>query len=159
MKTILIASLCAFWAVTFSLACMRAIGVGVEAGAVEIGALAVILALVAMLFVWCAVCTVFGERRSAGEVQNLVRLAVAGAVIAFAAMAVVGESAISGESVAAQFAALGITYLVMKAEAVREAKPQAAEAGDPIRRMARGAARGTVLSRLSRRGVTAENDA
>jgi len=160
MKTILIASLCAFWAVSFSLACVHAIGVGVAEGDIGAAALAVVQSLVAMLFAWCGVSAVLGERRKDGVVQNLARLAVAGAAIALAAMVLVGESAMSGGSVAAQFAALGVTYLVMKAEMVHDLSPLSpVRMEDPARQMARSAASGTVLAHLSGRRVTAENDA
>ncbi len=161
MKTILIASLCAFWAASFSLASVDAIGIGVAEGIVAAGALAVVQSLVAMLFAWCGICAVLGERQKDGVVQNLARLAVAGAAIVFAAMVVAGESAMSGgSSVTAQFAALGVTYLVMKAEMVHDLSPRSpVRMEDPARQMARSAARGTVLAHLSGRRVTAENDA
>lgn len=160
MKTILIASLCAFWAATYSVGCGRAIGIGAVDGAVETGALAIAQALVAVLFVWCGVCAVLGQRSARGDVLDVARLAFAGATVVSAAMVVSGVGPISTGSLTAQLAALGVTYLVVRAEAAALGVPQqATQPGDTARLLALGAVHGTLLARRSRRGVTAENDA
>ena len=150
MRTILTTSLSVHWMAVFLLLALAAAPSGDEPLAVA-AALATGHALVAALFLWTAIAAWGGGR--CDEVAGLA-LGVAALVLAMAAAL---DGAPGGAAM--QLAALGVTWLVIRALAAAESEPPAVDwSGEVARRLALGAAHGSMLSRLSRRGP-AEDEA
>lgn len=144
VRKILLVSLSVHWTVVFALSALSA--APAEAGPLlPAAALAIGYGLAAALFLWAALAAWGGER-----CDEIAALAVASAALVLAAS--VAVSGIAGAA-AMQVAALGVTWLVIRAEASHEpAPPPADRSGEVARRLALGAAHGSMLSRLSQRG-------
>lgn len=143
VRKILVASLSVHWMVIFALAAFSAAPEG--AGPLLTPALlATGYGLVATLFLWTAIAAWGGSR-----CDEIAALAVAVAALVLAAA--VSISGMEGAT-AMQIAALGATYLVIRAEAQTEPPPATIDwSGEMARRLALGAAHGSMLSRLSQR--------
>lgn len=155
MQKILITSLAAYWTVVFAVgACgVAGLSAGIHAPDLFATAMAVAQSLVALLFLWTAFAAL-GHRDEG--VDDVARLALSAAVLVSGAVAVeqavVAGSSTPGAASTMQLAALAATYLVIRAEAA-ERKPRSVDYSSAVaRRLAIGAAHGSMLSRLSRRG-------
>ncbi|MEO3385946.1 hypothetical protein [Mesorhizobium sp. CAU 1741] len=164
MNKILITCLTAHWAIVYGLWATQAAGLA-DAGdmgtSIGAGFDAAAHALVGVLFLWAGV-TVWG--RGGGDVAEVTALAFAAAAVVLAATTALNagaEPATLGDT-AFQLAALGVTYLVVRDEDARsrEEQPERDYSNEVARRLATGAAHGSMLTRLSRRGPhTLETDA
>lgn len=163
MQKILITSLAAYWTIVFAVGAFGAAGLSayVHAPGLLDTALAVGQALVALLFCWTALAA---SSHTDDATRDVARLAIGAAVLVCAALAA-REAAAAGmlvdsKAYAMQVAGLAATYLVMHVEAVAERKPRSVDYSNAVaRRLAVGAAHGSMLSRLSRRGPEiAESD-
>ena len=150
MRKILIASLSVHWTVVFALAAFSAAPVDAAAILPAVG-FATAHGLVAALFLWSALAALCDERCDG----------IAALAIAVAAPVLAAGIAVSGMQGAAamQMAALAATWLVIRAETPPEPAVRVVDrSGEVARRLAIGAAHGSMLSRLSRRGPTGEED-
>lgn len=156
MSRILIASLALHWTVVFG---VQAVGAGEAASLTSDPALpavaAVAYSLAAAVFLWTALAAWSPE--PAGGSGEVARLALVIAVPAIVAGA--GAAAISGGRpqmgvLAMQLAALAATYLVIRFEEEQASMQPSSEdrSGALARRLAVGAAHGSMLSRLAARG-------
>ncbi len=164
MQKILVTSLAVYWAVLFALgACgIAELSAATHAPDMVATAMATAHALVALLFLWTGVAA-WGARDDGAD--DVARLALGTAVLLLAAVGVHEALATGtptpGNASAMQLAALAATYLVIRVEeAAREREAPPADYSSAVaRRMAAGAAHGSMLSRLSRRGPEiAESD-
>lgn len=159
MQRILITSLSVHWTIMFALAAFR-IGAA-AAGAPAAAALAGAHALVAMLFLWMGV-SVWGAAQ--GGTDRIVRSVIAAAVLVLAIATLAGgggDEPLSSAANATQLAALGVTYLVGRAEEAAIAGEQRGTAqlsGAFARRLAVAAAHGAMLARLSKRDTPADRN-
>ena len=121
--------------------------------------------LVSVLFLWAALSAWGRASASLSDAGDVARIAVSAAAVMTTVSAVMhmvsgGDPALAGPAM--QVAALGATYLVMRFEEVAaERKPAEIDYSNIVaRRLAAGAAHGSMLTRLSRRGPDAlESDA
>ena len=156
MQKILITSLAAYWTIVFAVgACgVAGLSAGIHAPDLFDTAMAVAQALVALLFLWTAFAAL-GHRDEG--VDDVARLALSAAVLVSGAVAVeqavVGGFSTPGAASTMQLAALAATYLVVSVDTATEREPRSVDYSRAVaRRLAIGAAHGSMLSRLSRRG-------
>ncbi|TYR33779.1 hypothetical protein FY036_06945 [Mesorhizobium microcysteis] len=167
MHKILITSLSVYWTVVFALAASGAgtlSAAGLEQAGLGDATLAIANALVAALFLWTAIATwarVPGA--PSGGYDDVARVAFTAASLVLSAAALV--EGLGGEQVSPmigiKFAALAASYLVIRMEErAGEQEPAVVDYSYAVaRRLAVGAAHGSMLSRLTRRGPdTAENE-
>lgn len=164
MQKILVTSLAAYWTVVFALgACgIAGLSAAVHAPDMVATAMATAHALVALLFLWTAFAA-WGARDDGAD--DVARLALGMAVLLLAAVgiheALATDAPMPDPTSAMQLAALAATYLVIRVEeAATEREPPPVDYSSAVaRRLAAGAAHGSMLSRLSRRGPEiAESD-
>lgn len=150
MRKILLVSLSVHWTVVFALSAFSA-APAVAGPLLPAAVLATGHGLAAALFLWTAL-TAWGE----GRCDEIAAVAVAVAALALAASVVASGTVPGiGDVAAMQIAALGATWLVIRAEAQHQPEPPVFDwSGEVARRLALGAAHGSMLSRLSRRGPT-----
>jgi len=155
MRNVLTICLSGHWAVVFALSAAQA-----AAGASHSAGLAAVATgemLAATLFSWAAVAAWARRAKVSDDVADIARAAIGVGGLMLALGAVVhgrldGTAAALSET-AIPLAALGVSFLVMRAEQGRGAEEPAAESESraQARRLAVAAAHGTLLSRLSRR--------
>lgn len=171
MQRLLTLFVAAHWTTVFAILALAALGEGTgeglpvlnallspdvllfrdPAGAPVSSVLAIGFLLVAMLFLWTMATMLFEARPGDGD--ELARLALAAAAGAMTVMLALSVWAGVGDVLSAvtlQFVALLASYGVIRAEAARPAREEPVTAGS-ARAIAIGAARHTMLSRLSRR--------
>ena len=154
MQRILITNLSVHWTIVFAFAAFQAAGIH-EQQPVFAATLAVANALAATIFVWMAF-TAWG--REAVEIEAVARLALSVAALVLAGGLLVewASGAVPSLMLAAtQIAALGVTYLVARAddEPAKIAAGTEDLSGAFARRLALSAAHGSMLTRLSRRDI------
>lgn len=156
MPRILIASLALHWTVMFAVQVIRAgEAASVASGAAIPAVAAVAYSLAAALFLWTALAAWGREQADgSGEIARLALVVAVSAIAVGAGVTVVSGGAPEIHALAMQLAALVATYLVIRfeeAEAAMQPEPED-RSGALARRLAVGAAHGTMLSRLAARG-------
>ena len=159
MHRFFVTSLSIYWAVVFGLGALgvlpHSIGVPIAVPAV----LAVGHALVCALFSWNAVAVLVTDPH-AGSNTGSVAFACAALMLTLDLMVDAVTASQPLDAGAIQIAALGVTWLVVRGEGGEQKSPSKDYSSLVARRLAVGAAHGTMLTRLSRRGPDAmETDA
>lgn len=158
MNRVVIAGLAAHWVVLFGLMAFQAAGFGTGGQAalsVPGFALAGVLALVAALYAWLCLAGLSASCRQARQIADIAEAATGCAVLAVTGLWLAGwEQALVGASrtaLAAQVAALAVTYMAVRYALTRVAPQRTDTATAVARRLALGAVHNSMLGRFSGR--------